>query len=341
MAINLPKVVGKCWTYRGPTAISLLPISLLYGLLTASRWHLYRWKIFHSKRVAQVVVVVGNVVAGGSGKTPVTISVVEHLLSNGIKVGVVSRGYGRDSRDCREVTDQSSASDVGDEPLLIRLKTAVPVYVGADRYEAAATLARRYPETQVIVSDDGLQHFGLYRNLEICVFDDRGCGNNWLLPAGPLRERWPRKMLAPVGQFATRTITLHTGKNPVFSGFRGTRKLARNGKLSTGEIVPLGNLVGPNAPLLIAVAGTGQPEEFFAMLRAEGLHLNQTIALPDHYDYRDWYQNALSPMNLVCTEKDAVKIWHVAPKAIAVPLCFDAEPAFWNLFDELLGASMT
>ncbi len=180
----LQGILSKAWTGRGAVVWLLWPIALVFGALAALRRTLYRARLLKTQRVGAFVIVVGNVVAGGSGKTPVVMALVRHLQASGWHVGVISRGYGRRTTDCREVFDNSLGSDVGDEPALIKRTTSAPVLVAASRIEAARSLLARYPQTQVIVCDDGLQHLALQRDLEICVFDDRGTGNGFLLPAG-------------------------------------------------------------------------------------------------------------------------------------------------------------
>ena len=129
------------------------------------------------------VLVVGNVWAGGTGKTPVVISLVEHLKSQGWQVGVIARAYGREDESVREVHDPSPAVTVGDEPLLVRRKCQVPVFVGRQRAHAAQALLKAYPQTQCLISDDGMQHRALWHDIAVCVFDARGLGSGWLLPA--------------------------------------------------------------------------------------------------------------------------------------------------------------
>jgi len=199
----------RAWLHRGPLAWLLWPLSLLYAALFSLRRWFYGIGWLKAYRVRVPVIVVGNVIAGGAGKTPVVMAVVRHLQARGLSVGVVSRGYGRRTDDCREVLDESDPQDVGDEPALIRRATGAPVFVARRRVEAARALLARHPATQVIVSDDGLQHLALARDVEICVFDDRGVGNGWRLPAGPLREQWPRPC----------DLVLHSGEHPAFEGF--------------------------------------------------------------------------------------------------------------------------
>ncbi len=314
------------WLGRGLAAQCLRPMAWLYGALTWARRLAYRQGWLAAQGVKATVIVVGNVVAGGAGKTPTTIALVQHLRAQGWTVGVVSRGHGRQTRDTRPVLAQSSPAQVGDEPLLIAQATGVPVWVGALRVEAARQLLQAHPGTQLIVCDDGLQHLALARDIEICVMDERGVGNGWLLPAGPLREPWPRHV----------DLLLHTAP-PALNvgehlGFKGQRRLAAWALRANGERVDLASLQGQAVD---AVAGLARPEAFFAMLRGAGLQLAQTHALPDHADFADWPSGALE-RPLLCTEKDAAKLWQRQPQALAVPLQLDIEPAFWNALDTLL-----
>lgn len=335
MSLGMQQRLRQSWNQRGLLPRLLLPIAVLYGALVALRRQFYRWQWKATQRVGVPVVVVGNVVAGGSGKTPVTMALVEHLTKKGRAVGVVSRGYGRRTHECLEVTASSLPQDTGDEPLLIQQKTGVPVFVGRSRFEAASALLTRYPDTQVLVCDDGLQHYGLCRDLEICVFDDRGCGNGWLLPSGPLREHWPRALVTKAGQSTATTLVLHTGKSPAFPGLRGKRSLATFGFRKSGEQVALKEWFASAPAAVLAVAGISQPEEFFAMLRAQGVVLHETLALPDHYDFDSLPRNVCAGQRVICTEKDAAKLWRVVPDAIAVPLQFEIEADFWGQFDPL------
>lgn len=313
------------WTRRGPLAWALWPLSLLMVLLVRLRQGFYLSGLLRREQMPVPVIVVGNVVAGGAGKTPVVMAVVRHLQQRGFKPGVISRGYGRHTRDCREVLPDSDARDVGDEPTLIRRRTGVPVFVATRRVDAARALLRQHPDVDVLVSDDGLQHLALARDIEICVFDDRGVGNGFLLPAGPLREPWPRHV----------DLVLHSGARPALSGYRSQRTLADHALRADGSRVELATLADSGQPLL-ALAAIAQPQAFFAMLQAAGLSLAQTLALPDHYDFDSWQRPSDKGYALICTEKDAIKLWHQHPDALAVPLDFAPEPAFFALLDRLL-----
>lgn len=317
----------QAWLRRGPLACALWPLSLVFGALAALRRQAFRAGLLRSESVHVPVVVVGNVLAGGAGKTPVVIELVRHLQARGLHPGVVSRGHGRRTRDCRAVRADSDPADVGDEPLLVARATAAPVFVAASRPEAARALLAAHPGCRVIVSDDGLQHYRLRRDIELCVFDDRGTGNGWLLPAGPLREPWPRAVDLVVRTAGARGI----------DGFEVRRRLAPQAHRADGTHVPLTTLASRQ---LTALAGIGRPEQFFEMLRGQGLRIARTLALPDH-DRFDALPVDSAGHELICTEKDAVKLWRHRPDAWAVPLLVEIDPAFWNAFDRLLAARLS
>jgi tetraacyldisaccharide 4'-kinase len=250
------------------------------------------------------VLVVGNLVVGGAGKTPTVIALIEWLRREGWHPGVVSRGHGRDGDGIVDVTAALPAEQTGDEPLLIHLRTGAPVVVGRDRVTAARALCRQHPAVDIIVSDDGLQHHRLARDVELVVFDGRGAGNGLTLPAGPLRQglpnRLPPRMLVLYnaerpstrlpGEVARRALS---GALPLDAWWQGRQEDRR----------PLREFRG--VPLL-AAAGTGDPERFFRMLEQEGL-LIERLPLPDHarYDTLPW---PTTTADVVVTEKDAVKL---------------------------------
>jgi tetraacyldisaccharide 4'-kinase len=264
------------------------------------------------------VVVVGNVVAGGAGKTPTVLGIVAHLQASGARPGIISRGYGGSHRGPTPVQEESGADLVGDEPLLMHRKSGVPVVVGRDRVAAARCLLALHPEVTHLVCDDGLQHYRLYRDLEVCVFDSRGVGNNKLLPAGLLRQPWPRDLLPTSGQSADRTLVLHTGPNTL-PGFQAARSLAPIARNAAGKEILL-DVLRQSARPLHALAGIAQPENFFGMLRALGLPLSSTESLPDHYDFDSYSNSKIGGKELICTEKDAAKLWRHRPDAWCVPL---------------------
>lgn len=337
----LQRILLRAWSQRGWVASLLWPVSQIFRSLVWLRRQLYGWGLLNTQQVEALVIVVGNVVAGGAGKTPTVIALVRHLTAQGKRVGVISRGYGRIGTACTEVKGDSLPSNVGDEPLLIQRTTQATVFVGRTRYEAASALLVRHPDTQIIICDDGLQHYGLHRDLEICVFDDRGCGNGWLLPAGPLRESWPRHAVTRVGQRADRLLVLHTGSQPAFAGFTANRSLAPFALARDGTMVSLASLAATEVRPLVALAGIAHPEAFFSMLRALNLPLEQTIALPDHYDFNSKQGIFHEGYRIICTEKDAMKLWSIAPHALAVPLVFAPEAAFFDALDAALAEQDT
>lgn len=317
--------LARIWRSRGPAAWGLWPLSLAYGTLMALRRWLYRLQVLRSEHPGPPVIVVGNVIAGGAGKTPVVIALVRHLQAQGWRPGVISRGYGRSTHDCRAVLPDSPARDVGDEPALIARATHTPVFVAPRRFTAARALLAAHPGTNILVCDDGLQHLALARDLEICVFNSDGVGNGFLLPAGPLREPWPRQV----------DWVLHAGTRPAghAPSFALQRRLAPHALRADGRQVPLASL--RESPVH-AVAAVARPAEFFAMLRAQGLQLAGAEALPDHYDFNSWKRPSQKGMTLVCTEKDAVKLWPLHPDALAVPLALEVDPAFFAALDARL-----
>ena len=316
--------------------IILWPLSQVYRLLAFSHKAMYKIGVFKTHKVSVPVVVVGNIVTGGGGKTPTVIALMQHLQAQNIKVGVISRGYGRISTACLEVKPDSALSDVGDEPAVLLLACSAPIFVATSRFEAASTLLKTYPNTQVIISDDGLQHHAMQHDIAITVFDDRGIGNGMLLPAGPLRESTVK---------SHNSLVLHTGNtavklaNTAAPQFTARRAIASYSLRSDGGKVHFDGLKTAAKPLL-ALAGIANPEAFFAMLRHAGLNLAETLALPDHYNFDSVLGNKYAVYSqkytVLCTVKDAVKLWQIDPEVLAVPLDFSPEPAFFAAFVAML-----
>ena len=341
--------LAQLWAGRRRWAWLLWPISVLFGSLVVLRRRLYRLGLRQSQAVPVPVLVIGNVLAGGVGKTPVVLMLVRHFQQRGLAVGVVSRGYGRTTQGCKEVLKNTPPDQSGDEPALIKRATGAPVFVASRRVEAATALLAKYPKTALIISDDGLQHYALQRDIEVCVFDDRGVANDFLLPAGPLREPWPRKGLKIKSRAAPISFVLHSGEDDALAdrlftqansfdgvtqhGFRAHRTLADFALSKDGIRIELAQLAGQAN---VAVAAIGQPEAFFAMLRSQGVALQETIALPDHFDFAQWKFPFDASHNLLCTEKDAVKLWRSHPDALAVPLLLKADSRFFSALEEAL-----
>ena len=329
----------QAWLKKGLISRVLWPVSLIYGLLFGLRKLLYRLGVFRYQQLPVPVIVVGNVYVGGVGKTPLVIALVQQLTASGLNVGVLSRGYGRSGEGSQSVTPQSLATEVGDEPLLIARACQVPVVVGKNRFEAGLKLLAQNPQTQLIVCDDGLQHLGLVSDLALCVFDERGLGNGWLLPAGPLREAWPVHS-SGYSHVITVLTSNYAKHNPQTNqqqeqpqslkqltvDFVVPRVLADFAHQADGTIQTLSSFRGQK---MQALAGIGKPEAFFDMLTAQGIGLSVTQALADH---EDMHSVRIDPAMgaVLCTEKDAVKLWNYLPTAWAVPLVTEIPEELFN-----------
>ena len=312
----------RYWQTTSIITYVLWPIEVLYKLAWSVRRALFAWGFIQTHKLNATVIVVGNVVAGGGGKTPLTMAIVQHLTQQGHQVGVVSRGYGRSQDQVQLVSVQSTADQVGDEPLLIFQKCQVPVAVGANRVNAAKQMMRQHPNIRFIVCDDGLQHAALQRDIEICVMDSMGVGNGHMLPAGPLRESWPRAV----------DLLLHTQHRTLAEGFESTRQLSAHAINGLGQSIELTALQNQ---FVEVVCGIAKPQAFAQMLTARGIQIAQLHALPDHANFSNW-QASQPQLTLLCTEKDAIKLWASHPEAFAVPLQFEPELSFWQAFDALV-----
>jgi tetraacyldisaccharide 4'-kinase len=279
----------------------LLPLSWLYCLVVSIRRKLYQLEIKRSYSSNVPIVVVGNVVVGGSGKTPLILSLCEYLISKGIKPGVVSRGYGGSFSGIKQVSVNDSARLVGDEPLMICQKASVPVVVGSDRVAAVKYLIDNN-QCEVVLSDDGLQHYRMKRDFEIAVVDSsRRYGNGFCLPAGPLRERLTR--LRDVD------IVVYNGDTDVKPNDDYYQlKITGLQKLNGSENCSLTSFAEKKVH---AVAGIGHPQRFFEQLGEYGIRIIQH-AYPDHYDYQQNDFDGWEGECILMTEKDAVKCRHLS-----------------------------
>jgi tetraacyldisaccharide 4'-kinase len=295
---------SRLWRRRGPAAWLLLPVSLLFGLLTGLRRQLYRSGLKRAERLPVPVLVVGNIFVGGTGKTPFTIWLAQQLRAAGFHPGVISRGYGASVDVPRLVSADASPDEVGDEPLLIARHGGCPMAVGRNRAAAGRALLAAHPDIDVVLLDDGLQHYALARDLEIMLFDGRGAGNGWLLPAGPLREPRSRRRDVTVVNGGT-AAGMPAGAFAMQLRGQWAVNLAR-----PDLRMPLSDLAARQpAPKILAAAGIGNPERYFAMLEGEGLRFER-MPLPDHYAFTENPFAGSDADVILITEKDAVKCRH-------------------------------
>ncbi len=290
-------MIARIWSGESPLWLLLLPLSWLYGLVSGLIRLSYKVGLKRAWRAPVPVVVVGNLTAGGNGKTPVVIWLVEQLTRRGIRVGVVSRGYGgKAERYPLLLTPQTTTAEAGDEPVLIFQRTGAPVAVSPVRSEAVQALLNQ-TDVQIVITDDGLQHYALARDKEIVVIDGvRRFGNGWWLPAGPMRERASR--LRSVDAVIVNGGTAQAGEIPM----QLRPGLAVN--LLSGERRDVAELPG-----LVAMAGIGHPPRFFSTLEACGARLLNRVPLADHQalSLSQVAGFTVPGQTLIMTEKDAVK----------------------------------
>lgn len=333
---GLAQRLPALWYRRRPAAAlwPLWPLSWLFRAVAALRRGLFRLGLLRSQRLPVPVIVVGNLTVGGSGKTPLVLWLVDALHARGLQPGIISRGYGGSADGVRCVMPDASVGEVGDEPLLLARRSLAPVFVGRDRVATASALLAAYPACNVIVSDDGLQHYRLARDAEIVVFDGRAAGNGRALPMGPLREPLSRlrsvtavvwnsapaeaRFAVPVPAFSMRleSVSFHA--------------LGDSSRRCTAEAF--------HGRRLFALAGIGDPSRFFAQLAAMGLNV-EAHAFPDHHAYTVGDLAFARDGVLLMTEKDAVKCSALCvPDAWVLPVTahLDAAPDGRSLPDHIL-----
>lgn len=301
-------------------ALALFPLSLLFAALVFVRRAAYRHGLLRSERIAVPLVVVGNITVGGAGKTPLVIALARGLRALGKRPGIVSRGYRGGGGGTAIVTAASDPSMTGDEPVLLARRSGCPVVVGQDRVAAAKTLLAAFPEVDLILCDDGLQHYRLARDIEIAVFDRRGVMNGWPLPAGPLRE--PVTRLRDVhamvlnGCTAPPDAALNAASlEPTFCAARFTMQLHATTLFNLGDPALIRDPAAFSGMKLHAVAGIGDPARFFEQLTTLGLDFS-AHPFTDHHSYGAG-ELAFTGDAIVTTEKDAVKL---AALTLALPV---------------------
>jgi len=298
----------------------LLPVAALFWLLSGLRRLFYKLGLLHSHKLAVPVIVVGNISVGGTGKTPLVIWLVDWLKQQGLRPGIISRGFAGSADTLMAVNTASNPQVVGDEPVLLARRSHCPVWIGRDRAAAGSALLSAHPDCNVLISDDGLQHYALQRDLEIVVVDgSRGFGNGWLLPAGPLRELPSRlKTVDAVVSNGGKSIAGALAMQLKSVGFRNV--------LEPTKTATAADFSGLH---LHAVAGIGNPQRYFEQLRSMGLDF-ESQAYPDHHAFQPADLQIKGAEAILMTEKDAVKC-----------MAF-AQPHWWYLqvdaeVDEILG----
>ncbi len=313
------------WYARSPWLLLLTPLSLIFRIASGLRRYAYRRGILRSHRLSVPVIVVGNITVGGTGKTPLVAWLADYLRNKGYQPGIVARGYGGKSKQWpQQVRPDSDPVAVGDEAVMLAGRTRCPLAVAPDRVAAANALVR-HGDCNVIISDDGLQHYALQRDIEIAVIDGiRRFGSGFMLPAGPLRE--PVSRLAQVdlvvvnGLGASSEHPMRLSVGDAHNLVDGTRR-----KLSDFQSVPVH-----------AVAGIGNPERFFRALQ-QSIRSVEAHSFPDHYRFAPNDLDFGDDRAVLMTEKDAVKCRHFATgKTWYVPVEVDMKDEFVARLDKLL-----
>lgn len=287
--------IEKCWYGNSRFAWLLMPLAWLYGLITALRRLLYRLGIKRQHRLPVPLIVVGNISVGGTGKTPFTLMLCQLLQAQGWRPGIVSRGYGAKIENPLLVTKTAQAHEVGDEPLLLAKRSGCPVVVFANRVKAAEYLLQQ-TDIDIIISDDGLQHYALQRDIEIVLVDGlRGLGNEHLLPAGPLRE----------GRWRLNSANLVISNSRPLPYAHGVMQIIP----SAATAINTGSRLKPSPVNL--VAAIGNPTRFANTVQQAGFTILQQHFFVDHHQFKVTdFKHIAAP--ILMTEKDAVKCTHFA-----------------------------
>ncbi|MFZ6772796.1 tetraacyldisaccharide 4'-kinase [Undibacterium sp. SXout7W] len=321
MRIWLETLLLRAWQTRGPVAVLLWPLSVLFRFIVGFRFGLFVLGYKAITKLEIPVIVVGNIFIGGTGKTPLVIWLVQQLKDAGLHPAVISRGYAASAEGVTLLDASSVAAVVGDEPLLMAERTGCPVAVGRDRVAVARCLLAAHPETDVLIADDGLQHYALGRDIEIVLFDKRGVGNGWMLPAGPLREPVERRRDFTVLN-ATPDVSVSSVPGVSDAAIRMELRATRTYQLMHPQQQQ--TLTYWSSKRVCAAAGIGHPQRFFDMLTQAGLTFF-AMPLPDHYAFNADVFSALNVDCILITEKDAVKCRQIAhlqndPRIWVVPV---------------------
>ena len=301
--MSLHEILNRQYYKKSSWIFILLPLSFIYYLIIFFRCWAYKIGIFNSIKMDVPVVIVGNITIGGTGKTPLVIWLLEKLLKIGMKPGLICGGYNSNANSPQEVFTDSEVSDVGDEALMVKFRFKknninIPIFVGKKKAQVGKALLNCYPDINIIISDDGLQHYKLKRDFEIAVVDEvRKFGNEFLIPTGPLRE--PVNRLTKVDAVIVNSRTLKTWEYGYGMTYFGETLVncLRNNHISDLDVLE---------KEIVAITGIGNPERFFEQLSTSGLEFKEVIFNDHHFftesDFKDY-----DGMDIIMTEKDAVK----------------------------------
>ena len=301
--ISVDQIFNNQYYKKSSWIYLLIPISIFFYFFSSLKKYLYKKGFLTTIKIKVPVLIIGNITLGGTGKTPLALNIIENFLKEGLKPAFISRGYGGSANNIKEVFEFSNVRAVGDEALLIKSKSKIPIFIGKDRANVARILLKKYPETSIIISDDGLQHHRLERDYEIIVVDSqRQFGNGLIFPAGPLREGISR--LKQVDAVVYKGVN----NNSNFYQMKYITKHFKN--LLTNKKATLKDIKDKK---IVAITAIGNPESFFSTLEGYDLKFKKVI-FNDHYlfDKNDFIKYA--DYNIVMTEKDAIKCKKFATK---------------------------
>ena len=301
--ISVDQIFNNQYYKKSNWIYLLIPISIFFYFFTSLKKYLYKNGLLKTIKIKVPVLIIGNITLGGTGKTPLALDLIENFLKKGLKPALISRGYGGSANNISEVFEFSDVRAVGDEALLIKAKSKIPVFIGKDRANVAKILLKKHPETSIIISDDGLQHHRLARDYEIIVVDSqRQFGNGLIFPAGPLRE-----CISKLKQVDA-VVYKGANSNTNFYQMKYITKYFKN--LLTNKKAIFKDIKDKK---IVAITAIGNPESFFSTLEGYDLEFKKVI-FNDHYLFNKNDFIKYADYNIVMTEKDAIKCKKFATK---------------------------
>ena len=301
--ISVDQIFNNQYYKKSSWIYLLIPFSIFFYFFSSLKKYLYKNGFLKTIKIKVPVLIIGNITLGGTGKTPLALDLIEKFLRKGSKPAIISRGYRGSANNITEVFESSDVSAVGDEALLIKTKSKIPVFIGKDRVSVAKILLKKYPETSIIISDDGLQHHRLARDYEIIVVDSqRQFGNGLIFPAGPLRDGISK--LKQVNAVVYKGASSNSNSYQMKYITKHFKNLLTNKKTK---------LDGIQDKKIVAITAIGNPESFFSTLEGYNLEFKKVI-FNDHYLFNKNDFIKYADYNIVMTEKDAIKCKKFATK---------------------------